>query len=69
MPITAEELKVAVFKGGSKISPVRVGIGLEFFKVFWEDMAGDNENTVYLDAPGPATITASETKSHILHPE
>jgi len=39
--ITAEELKAAVFKGDSKKSPHRDGIGLEFFKVLWEDIAGD----------------------------
>jgi len=37
MPITAEELKAAVFKGDSKKSPGRDGMGLEFFKVLWED--------------------------------
>jgi len=37
MPMTAEELKTAVFKGDSKKSPGRDGIGLEFFKVLWED--------------------------------
>ena len=35
--ITAEELKAAVFKGDSKKSPHRDGIGLEFFKVLCED--------------------------------
>jgi len=41
MPITAEDLKAVVFKGDSKKSPGRDGIGLEFFKVIWEDIAGD----------------------------
>ena len=40
MPITAEELKAVVFKGDSKKSPARDGIGLEFFKVLWEYIAG-----------------------------
>jgi len=40
MPITAEELKAAVFKGDSKKSPGRDGIGLYFFKVLWENIAG-----------------------------
>jgi len=30
-----------VFKGDSKIPPGRDGVGLEFFKVLWEDIAGD----------------------------
>ena len=37
MPITAEDLKAAVYKGDSKKSPGRDGVGLEFFKVLWED--------------------------------
>jgi hypothetical protein len=41
MPITAEELKAMLFKGDSKQSPGRDGIRLEFFKVPWEDIAGD----------------------------
>jgi len=41
MPIKAEELKAAVFKGDSKQSPGRDGIGLEFFKVLWKDIAAD----------------------------
>jgi len=41
MPITAEELKAAVFKGDSKISPGRDGVGLDFLKVLWEATAGD----------------------------
>jgi len=41
MLITAEELKAAVFKGDSKKSPGRDGVGLDFFKVLWEDLAGD----------------------------
>jgi len=41
MPITAEELKAAVFKGDSKKSPGRDGVGLNSFKVLWEDIAGD----------------------------
>jgi hypothetical protein len=41
MPITAEDLKTAVFKGDSKKSPGRDTLGLEFFKVLWEDIVGD----------------------------
>jgi len=41
MPITAQELKAAVFKRDSKKSPGRDGVGLELFKVLWEDIAGD----------------------------
>ena len=41
IPITAEELRAAVFKRDSKKSPKKDGIGLKFFKVFWEDMASD----------------------------
>jgi len=41
MPITAEELKIALFKGDSKKYPGKDGIGLEFFEVLWEDIAGD----------------------------
>jgi hypothetical protein len=41
MPITVEELKAVVFKGDSKKSLARDGIGLEFFKVLWEGIAGD----------------------------
>jgi len=41
MPITAEELKAAVFKGDRKKSPGRDGVGLDFFKVLREDIAGD----------------------------
>jgi len=41
MPITAEELKAAVFKRDSKKSPGRDGVGPDFFKVLWEDLAGD----------------------------
>jgi hypothetical protein len=41
MPITAEELKAAVFKEDSKTSPGREGVGLVFFKLLWEDIAGD----------------------------
>jgi len=40
MPITAEELKAAVFKGDSKKSPGRDGMELEFFKILWEDIVG-----------------------------
>jgi len=40
MPITAEELKAAVFKGDRKKSPERDDVGLDFFKVVWEDIAG-----------------------------
>ena len=36
MPITAEELKAAVFKEDSKKSPGREGVGLEFYKILWE---------------------------------
>ena len=41
MSITVEELKETVFKGDSKKSPGRDSIELEFFKVIWEDIAGD----------------------------
>jgi len=41
MSITAEELKAAVLKVDNKKSPGRDDIGLEFCKVFWEDIAGD----------------------------
>ena len=41
MRITVEELKAVEFKGDSNKSPGRDGIGLEFFKVLWEDIAGD----------------------------
>jgi hypothetical protein len=41
MPITAEELKAVVFKGDSKKSPGRDGIGLELFKVLWKDFVSD----------------------------
>jgi len=40
MPITAEKLKAVVFKGDSKKCPGRGGVGLEFFNVLWEDIAG-----------------------------
>jgi len=40
IPITVEELKAVVFKGDSKKSLASDGIGLEFFKVLWEDIAG-----------------------------
>jgi len=33
MPITVEELKAAVFKGDSKKSPGKDGLGLKLFKV------------------------------------
>jgi len=33
MPITAAELKAAVFKEDNEKSPGRDGVGLEFFKV------------------------------------
>jgi len=39
VPITAEELRAAVFKGDSKKSPCRDGLRLDFFKVLWEDVA------------------------------
>ena len=39
--ITAEELRAAAFKGDSKKSPGKEGIGLEFFKLFWEDVERD----------------------------
>ena len=35
LPIKAEEFKAAVFKGDCKKSPVRDGIGLDFFKILW----------------------------------
>jgi len=38
---TAEDLKAAVFDGDRKKSPGRDGIGLELFKVLWEDIACD----------------------------
>jgi len=41
MPIPVEEQKAAVFNGGSQKSPGRDGVGLDFFKVFWEEIAGD----------------------------
>jgi hypothetical protein len=41
VPITAEELRAAVFKGDSKKSPSRDGLGLEFFKVLWDDVVND----------------------------
>ena len=41
MSITVEELKETVLKGDSKKSPGRDSIELEFFKVIWEDIAGD----------------------------
>ena len=41
MPITAEELEAAMFKGNSKKSPVRDSVGLEFFNVLWDDIARD----------------------------
>ena len=37
-PITADELKAAVYKGDSKKFPGRDGIGVELFKVLWNDM-------------------------------
>ena len=68
MPITAEELKAAVFKGDCKKSPGRDGIGLEFFKVRWEDIACDMRTPSTQMLREPVTIRASETRSHILHP-
>jgi hypothetical protein len=68
MPITAEELKAVVLKGESNKSPGRDGIGLEFFKVLWEDIAGDMR-TLLNHAQRPATIRASETRSHSQNPE
>ena len=41
MPITTEELNAAVFEETAKISHGRAGVGLEFFNVLWEDIAGD----------------------------
>jgi len=38
-PITVEELRTAVFKGDSKKSSGKDGIGLEFFKTLWDDIA------------------------------
>jgi len=52
VPITAEELRAAVFKGGSKKYPGKNGIGLAFFKVFWED-SKLHENAIYADVQGP----------------
>jgi hypothetical protein len=40
-PFTFEELQAAVFKGESKKSLGRDGIGLEFFKAVWEEVEGD----------------------------
>jgi hypothetical protein len=40
-PITVEELRAAAYKGESKKSLSRDGIGLEFFKVFRDDMTCD----------------------------
>jgi hypothetical protein len=36
MPITAEELKTAVYKGAGNKAPGRDGISLEFFQVNWD---------------------------------
>ena len=40
-PITEEELRAAVFKGDSEKSPGKDGIGLDFFKIVWEEEAND----------------------------
>ena len=52
----------------AKISPGRDGVGLEFLNVLWEESRW-YENTVYSDAPGPATVRASETRIHSMHRE
>jgi hypothetical protein len=41
MPLTLEELKPAVNKGGRNKAPGRDGIGLEFFKATWGVLKGD----------------------------
>jgi hypothetical protein len=41
MPLTLEELKHAVNKGGRKNAPCRGGIGLEFLKATWGVLKGD----------------------------
>lgn len=38
VPISAEQLKAAVFKGDSKKSPGRDGVGLELYEVLWDDV-------------------------------
>jgi len=68
MPIATEELKAAAFKGNSKKSPGRDGIGLEFFKVLRDDVAGDMR-TVFTQMLRDWQLTERQKQSHSVHHE
>ena len=60
-PITEEELRAAVFKGGSKKSPGKDGIGIEFFKILWEEVAKDMR-TLYIQMLRDRKLSEKQNK-------